>query len=297
MSLYKELVVNGGKIKTPKSIDKLMGKKSWDIAGRKKDALAENPGSYVISWMEVLSCAWSYMKTHWETNGIFPPSIIIDHKHTPQNEYYRTGAQINTAWRVWRNSAGDATQIFPSYMELRVYHKNIMQMVYDKFGHTLPETAMIAYMTNTGIHEFIHFLNYYDQSKDVDTAFWGEENYMDSVKKMDEFVFSRDTAKDEYETERDAIISTLQYMRYCYGDQVNTTLEAIPGGPYDLFCREKFGGGYRMASLMCEYLWQDLRQDFEEGCDLNELQKYKRKLVHEFSKFTTKHPTKMIIID
>lgn len=92
MSLYKELVVNGGKIKTPKSIDKLMGKKSWDIAGRKKDALAENPGSYVISWMEVLSCAWSYMKTHWETNGIFPPSIIIDHKHTPQNEYYRTGA-------------------------------------------------------------------------------------------------------------------------------------------------------------------------------------------------------------
>lgn len=261
MSQYKDIVANKKKdpeSRIPKDVRKLMGPKKPHSMRRTK-ILDENPGSYCISWKDVAMSVWSTIKTMYKTNGIFPPSIIVDHKNTPGTDTYTTEAQINASWLSWSDSGGNVKTVIPSYVELRVYHKNVMKCVYEDFKHNIPEEAMIAYMVNILFHEYHHYLDYYDLSYDVDEKLsdkFSIDDYFNSTGKMREFVFNKDEVKDECETECSAILDTLRYMRYAYADGIHPkeSLKVIPGGPFDLLLRKKYGTKYRMSSLMCEYL-------------------------------------------
>lgn len=303
MSNYKNFVVDkkDTKPEIPKSVRKLIGPKA-SITKRVQKALNDNPGSYCISWSEVFACTWSIIKVKYKTNGIFPPSVIVDHKNTPETENFTTEAMVNASWLNWSDANGNVKQIIPKYIELRIYHRNVMQCVYEKFKHYVPETAMIAYMTNIGFHEYHHYLDYYDKSFDVDVKLGDDytiEDYYASTGDMYNFINNKDEVADERETERAAILDTLQYMAYAFAGENNgkNGLQLIPGGPYDLLLREKNDHRYRMASYMCEYLWMQWHIDFDDDDDLREYERRQKKILLEFKRRYEKDPKKMIIVD
>jgi len=307
MTQYKQNVTdknNDPGSKIPKDVRKLMGpKKSY--TERRTEVLDENPGSYCISWQDVAMSIWSTIRTMYKTNGIFPPSIIVDHKNTPGTDTYRTEAQINASWMSWRDSDDRVKVIFPNYVELRIYHKNVMRCVYEKFKHNIPEEAMIAYMVAIIFHEYHHYLDYYDLSYDVDEKLSDEysvDEYFNATGKMREFVYDKDEVKDECETEHSAILDTLRYMRYAYADGMHPKegLAIIPGGPFDLMLRDKYKTKYRIASLMCEHLWIQWHHDFDENLTDEDHAKYnlqQKKICHSLKKHCDKFPSKMFIID
>lgn len=285
----------------PADVNKLMNLDSIHISENKRKVIEKNPDAYVISWMEVASCCWTYMQTHYSTRGIFPPNIMIDRKNKPETEHMITGAAMNIAWRFWRDEKGKASNLFPSYCELRVYHKNIMGIIRKMIGHDIPEMAMLTYMTNTFMHEYIHYLDYYDKSYDVDLARdgIGDTSYLESVDIMDNYLFKKDTVENEHKTERQAILNTMQYLGWSQTDE-HTDLEIIPGGPFDLFRRKIFSEKYTLMSIMCEIMWIDMQVDFEteNGSDKEtELLTHKWELVDELKKYQKKNKKKMIIID
>lgn len=305
MNNYQQLVLKQNKPKVPKDVRKLMGPKGT-ISDAREKALAENPGSYCISWRDIAMCIWSVVNTMYKTHGIFPPSIIIDHKNAPQTDTYRTQAIVNTTWLTYKNSDGNVRSVTPQYMELRIYHKNVMECVYESFKHYLPEAAMIAYMSCIMFHEYHHYLDYYELSYEMNKRLGDEyttDEYFQASNKMHAFIHDKDTIADECETEQSSLIDTLAYMAFAYGGRSGCgkdILKIIPGGPYDLFLREKSGKDYRMASLMVEYQWIQWHLDFDNNLTSEDIAKYerrKKKIFIEFKRQFDKNPTKMIIVD
>lgn len=304
MNNYQQLVLNKNRPKIPKDVRKLMGPKG-SISEVREKALAENPGSYCISWRDIAICVWSVVNTMYKTHGIFPPSIIIDHKNAPETDTFRTEAIVNTTWLSYKNNDGNTRTVIPQYMELRIYHKNVMQCVYKAFKHYLPESAMIAYMTAIIFHEYHHYLDYYDLSYEMNKRLsdkYTADEYFQASNKMYAFVHDKDVTADERETERSALIDTLTYMAFAYGGRsgCSDVLKIIPGGPYDMLLREKNGKDYRMASLMVEYEWIQWHLDFDDNLTNEDIAKYeqrKKKIFIEFKRQFDKNPTKMIIVD
>jgi len=288
-------------------VKRLMNVKSFNFSENAQKILDENPNSFVLSWMDTAISAWSFIRTVYETRGIFPPSIMIDRKAKPETENNITQAAINAAWRFTLDSNGKVKIIIPTYVECRIYHKNVMKHIRGFWNRYIPRWSMSAYMMCIVMHEFIHYINFYDYSYEVDkTLSDGHtvDEYTISLDKMYQWICNKDQEKiieDECETEHDAIIQTLRYMAYSAFGAFPTSLEIIPGGPFDKHLRRQGNDDYNMASYMCEYNWyrweRDFKTDAEDKDRIDKLSRHMFELIGKMRRYAKKNPAKMFIID
>lgn len=228
-----------------------------------------DPDRTVISYSEVYGVLWDWMMANYELPVIMPPPLIVDYRDDPPHST-RGGkivglgmASFNSYTRYFDSTLGQDengnTLIRGATIkyECRVYHKNILQRIRNTWGEYASGNAIIFDIAHTLIHEIFHYITH---SEYIEACYSKKspQEYEKAIRDYTAFVYDIGSEHDETTNEDRALslfnewamrsVLALQHSRDRIAD---VDLTVIPGGPYDLFLREK-NETYRMNSMLVE---------------------------------------------
>lgn len=276
----------------PGYVEKAMGINTDD---EKINELKEKyPNATILQWSKIAASAWYYLSTsaiaaeraQSAINGIFPPNLIIDRTHTPTNGTDLTDASIHMIWHDAKDDMGQLTYIIPTQCEVRVYEKNILITIRTLLQRSIPTSALIAYMMHVIMHEYLHYIEFYNYSykawKEHDNAIRhsGEDRaekmiarWHMRVNNFDKWINNPNDVvpKNEVDVERSAVIYTLNHMaNVIFGistvEKVTRGCNIVPGSEEDMKLRDIGNSSYNAAALMCQYLHYMALMDDPDFC-------------------------------